>query len=440
MSGLAVAFAALAYGRQAAQQAYDRLLIGAAGQIAGAVSIRDGEVVVDIPASAFDLLALAREDRVVYAVFGPDGTLLTGYDELQRPEAAEDVAFAHASFAGEPVRLVALKRHFAERAFRGTVTVVVGQTLRARSELAWDIAGSALVVVAVAGLLMVALVIFAIRSALLPLRRIENLLSSREPQDLTPLRLAVPSEIGHLTAAINRFMARIDRQVTATRGLIADASHQLRTPVTALRAQAELAAEENDPERQRAIVARIHKRAVGLGRLTDQILSHAMIIHRAEAVPRESVDLRLVAMKAVEETDAGVEGAGAPIRLDLPEEPVLCRGDEFSLVEAVKNLLNNALKHGRPPVDLSAANEGERALITVRDTGEGLPPEDWQAASRRFFDSAGASPSQAGLGLAIVGAVAKAHGGSLKFARPPEGGFAASLVVPAAPAEKSEKA
>jgi two-component system, OmpR family, sensor histidine kinase TctE len=132
--GVAVALAALAYGRHAAQEAFDRLLLGAANQIAGAISLRDGRILVDLPRSAFELLALAPEDRVLYAVIGPDGATITGYEEVAA--AAVDGAFHEADFAGEAVRLVTVRRRFAERSFSGTVAVVVGQTTRARAELA----------------------------------------------------------------------------------------------------------------------------------------------------------------------------------------------------------------------------------------------------------------------------------------------------------------
>ena len=85
VGGTAVALAAFAYGRQAAQQAFDRLLIGAADQIAGSISVQGGRVLVDIPASAFELLALAPDDRLLYAVLDPDGRLVTGYEGVERP-------------------------------------------------------------------------------------------------------------------------------------------------------------------------------------------------------------------------------------------------------------------------------------------------------------------------------------------------------------------
>ena len=102
----AFSVAAYAYGRQAAQQAYDRLLAGAAFQIAQSVSIVDGRVVVNLPVSAFELLALAPEDRVFYRVIGPDGATITGYGDLPAPAAGkEDLTFYSSDYSGETVRL-----------------------------------------------------------------------------------------------------------------------------------------------------------------------------------------------------------------------------------------------------------------------------------------------------------------------------------------------
>jgi len=438
-SSAVLTLAALSYGHQAAREAYDRLLIGAAGQIAASMSIRAGKLVVDIPVPAFELLALAEEDRVVYRVVGQDGTTITGYDVVPPPPSGEgDIVFYAAEFGGEPVRLVSVRRRFAERAFSGSVDVVVGQTTRARDALARDITKSALIVLGAAGLGMAGLAVFAIYSALRPLRQIERGLRARDPQDLTPLDVAVPREIGAIVGAINSFMARLGQQMSVMRSLIADASHQLRTPVAALRAQAELAAGETDPERLRGILARIHRRAVGLSRLTDQLLSHALIIHRADAAPREIVDLRLAAIRTVEDSDQAVAPGASVLKLDLPEDPVWVCGDTLSLTEACKNLVNNALRHGAPPVTVAVERAGAAAAIRVRDRGAGMPQEQWDDAGQRFSRTAGIAPDRAGLGLAIIGAVARAHSGTLRFGRTGAGEFEASLILPAAPAPETD--
>ncbi|MGV8984824.1 MAG: sensor histidine kinase [Cypionkella sp.] len=433
--GAAVAVAAIAYGKNAAQQSYDRLLIGAARQIAEALTLQDGALYVDIPAAAFELLALAPQDRIVYAVYGPKGDLITGYDGLDGPKP--DQALSTGTFTGEPVRFAAIDRRFAERSLSGTVRVVVGQTMRARAELTQQITRSALIVVAAAGLLMSGLAVFAVRSSLVPLSRIERDLAARAPADLTPLGVAVPREIGTLVATLNGFMARIDRQVAATRRLLGDASHQLRTPIAAIRAQAELAADEADPDHLRAIVGRIHRRAVSLSRLTDQLLNHALIIHRADSVPLDLVDLRRVAMLAAEEIDHDFRATNsAALRLDLPEEAVMAKGDNLSLVEACKNLVANALRHGMAPVVLSVRSNGRTAVLAVQDAGPGIPEDQWPDAGTRFARRASVSPTKVGLGLSIVEAVARAHHGEMTFGRTASGAFEARIAMPAAAEEQ----
>lgn len=426
IGGVAVSLAALAYGRSAAQQSFDRLLVGATSQIAEAISVRDGTVVVDLPVSAFELLSLAPDDRIAYAIRDGEGRLVTGYD---MPRFAPDQAFLNTQFRGETIRVARVTRSFSERGYVGTVEILVGQTMLARQELARQITRNAMILAGCAGMVMAGLAIFAVRSALGPLRRVEGDISGRAVDDLTPVAVAIPHEIGGLVTALNRFMRRIDHQIEAMRTLIADASHQLRTPVAAIRVQAELAKEETDPDRLRAILERIHLRTRNLSRLTDQLLNHAMIIHRADFAPLQRVDLRTVAIRALEETDHALFGTLAQPGLDLPEDPVWSVADPLSLVEAIKNLLGNALRHGTAPVTLAVSVGADGQTIAVRDAGPGIPEAHWQDAGARYARSSGVSPESASLGLAIVQAVAEAHGGRLEFSKSVDA-FVARLVLP----------
>lgn len=417
---------AFAYGQQAADRTYDQLLTGAANQMAESVSLVNGRPVVDLPISAFQLLALAPDDRIFYSITDPDGTLITG-EPL--PRVTPKLWVYTQPHSGEMVRFAKAHRVFSERGFSGAVTVIVGQTLRAREALATEITRNALIVMAVAGVLMALLAVIVALSALGPLGRIEAALAARAPQDVSPLTVPVPREIGRLVASLNGFMARLDRVLTANRRLTADASHQLRTPIAALRAQAELAADETDPERLRAIVGRIHARSRDLSRLAEQMLSHAMVIHRADAGALGPLDLRQVAMTAAEEVGHVLPDRAAELRLDLSEDPVPARGEALSLVEACKNLILNGLAHGASPVTICAALQTGTARLTIRDSGPGPQPGHKSKPKAKPGATHGA-----GLGLTIVEAVADAHEGRVEKALTPNG-YEVSLILPALPEE-----
>ncbi|MGQ7845968.1 sensor histidine kinase [Granulosicoccus sp. 3-233] len=431
--GALVSLAALAYGRQAAQTAYDRLLLGSARQVVASTSVIDGRVMVDIPVSAFELLALAPEDRVVYRIIGHDGQTLTGYDSLVIPDdAAQELAYYNLEYNDEPIRVIALSKRFAERAFSGTIQVLIGQTMRARNALAQELVGNAVLVVAVVGLSMAILAIVAVYSALRPLYRIERSFSSRDPRDLTPLHVAVPSELTPVVNAINRFMSRLERQMETTNNLIADSAHQLRTPIAALRAQTELATEESDPAALSLSLQRIHARSRSLSRLTDQLLNRALIIHRNDSVVRTRVDLRTVAMETADEFDIDSQGRARELRLQLPEFAVWVRGDALSLREACKNLVNNAFVHGQAPVTLTVEAVGDQVVLAIQDQGKGIPIQTELRAGERFVqaDVATTRPGT-GIGLAIVQEVLRAHDGKLRFSSDDSRGFRVSMVFPA---------
>ena len=428
VGGLALALAAFAYGRTAARDAFDRLLVGAANDIASAIAVENGQVVVALPVSAFELLALAQDDRIAYQVRDVDGRVLTGYPDLPRPP--EGARFYDAPFRGEPARYLRLTRRFAERAVSGSVEVTVGQTLRARTDLAYDITRKALYGLAVGGIAMLALALLVVRSALRPLDRLARELSQRDPQDLTPLVASPPREVAPMVGAVNGFMARLDKQLDILRNLISDTAHQLRTPVAALRAQADLALSEKDPVRRARAVERIHKRSLSLGRLLDQMLSHALVVHRTGSIRRERVDLRDVALDLVEAGDHPALAAGTRLTLAIGDRPVPVLADPLSLREAASNLLSNALNHGHPPITIGTSVEGGMHLLWILDAGPGPSDTVRAALGQRFQRSAASSGQSAGLGLAISRSVAEAYGGCLRF-DPVPGGFRAALVLPA---------
>jgi two-component system sensor histidine kinase TctE len=433
--GVIVSIAAFAYGREAARSAYDRLLLGAATGIASSITVQDGRPVIELPVSAFELLALAPDDRIGYRIIGAEGETLTGYDEITLPTRRRDFrdGFFDSSFFGEKARFAVVSRRFAERTLNGTVKVVVGQTLRARNEMAYDITRKALYVLAASGLAMVLLSVVVVRSVLQPLERIAGGLSARDPHDLTPLDTSVPRETAVMINALNGFMARLDRQMNSMRHLISDTAHQLRTPVAALRAQADLFTDEPELARKEKIVERIQTRTASLGRLLDQLLSQALVIHRGDSARRERVDLRDIALDVFEEGDHAVLNPEFDVILDIGEDPVEVLADAQSLKEALKNLLNNALKYGRSPVRVGASSEGRRASIWVEDAGGGPVVGVLAELGSRFNKGALSRQSSSGLGLAIAHAVAHSFDGELRLEKTDSGCFRAALVFAALP-------
>ncbi|WP_292895412.1 sensor histidine kinase [Nitratireductor sp.] len=429
----ATIWAAYGYGRQAANEAFDRLLQGAALQIAERIFVVEGEVRVDIPVSAFELLSLAKDERVFYRVTQPDGTTLTGYEDFPLPDAAtipEGGYTYEVQFGGERVRALVMLRRLAERAVSGDIHIIVAHTTGSREQLARSMVTQAVAVIAGAGLAILILALLAMRYAMRPLERIQTAILERDPLDLSPFSMHAPDEVSALVAAINRFMGRLDRRVRAMQDYVADSAHQIRTSITALRAHSELALDEDDPQRLKTLHRRIRSRAIGLNRLTDQLLSHALVTHRADTAPLEPLDLRRIAVGAERDFVQIAGGRKPRIRLDLPEEPVMVRGDAFSLREAIKNLLNNAHAHGKPPIDLVVTVGDDRARIAVTDAGEGLPVSDASEIGHRFAINPN-KPESAGLGLAIVREVAEFHHGRITLDRE-ERGFTISLDLPLA--------
>jgi two-component system, OmpR family, sensor histidine kinase TctE len=435
--GIIVSIAAFAYGREAARSAYDRLLVGAANDIASAITVVDGNPVLELPHSAFELLALAPDDRIGYRIVGPNGQTLTGYDEIALPAglAGYNDVFFDGAFFGEAARYVVVSRRFAERTWSGTIRVVVGQTLKARNAMAVDITRKALYVLAASGLAMMLLAVLVVRAVFNPLKRIAGGLAERDPHDLTPLDTDVPRETAMMIQALNAFMGRLDRQMDSMRHLISDTAHQLRTPVAALRAQADLFSDEEDPERKDRIVERIQTRSASLGRLLDQMLSQALVIHRGDSVRREKIDLRDVVLDVFEEGDHAVLRPDISVVPQLADQPVHVLADTTSLQEAVKNLLSNALKYGRAPVRIGATTENGVASIWVEDDGGGPDPEILSALGTRFNQSGLSRQNSSGLGLAIAHAVARSFEGQLVLETHGDRTFRAALCFPEINAE-----
>lgn len=429
---VALLFAARDYGRHAANRSYDHLLVSSALSIADSVALAEGQWQVDLPYAALDLLAMAEEDRVFYRVADSRGRTITGYGDLPSPPrpAGNRPQLFDAPYSGEMVRFVVVARSLASPSAQDEVQVQVGQTRRAREAVAQDMVNRALLAIGVLSLLSLALIGIGVQRALRPLVRVEGELSRREPSDLRPLDARVPREMDQMVAALNRFMGRLSSSNETLRAFMAEAAHQMRTPLAALRAQAQLALDEDDPRDMQRSLRAIERNASHMSRLLNQLLSDASVIHRSHLQRFAPVDLAETVHQALHE--ALPQAGPAPrVQLAMTAGTVQVNGDALLLREAIKNLVDNALKYGGDgPLQIALTVEEKQAVLTIADHGPGIAAADAERVFERFARGEGAAAGGAGLGLAIVKRVIDSHGGRIDLANRPQGGLVATLRLP----------
>lgn len=420
------------YANRASDRAFDRLLSASALSIAGAVQVEDGMVALELPVAAFAMVS--GRERIFYAVLGPDGVHVTGYPDLARGAAlasSVEPRFTDATHNGEPVRLVDVGRLISTAEATGWVTVRVAETRGERSALAAEILKNALVPVGVLTALALAMVWVVIGRAFAPLAHIDRALRERRPDDLSALDIPVPVEVQRLVEGVNGFMARLDASMGRMGELVAEAAHQVRNPLAALRAQSDLALSEPDEASLRARVGRINELAVESSHLVSQLLMDATISHRMDTTRAQPLSIAALVEEVVGRLDPGLSPRVGIIISPLAETAVV-QGDRIALREALANLIGNALSYSDGPVDIDVrhARPG-RIALSVLDRGPGIPDADKPKVVQRFVRGvAGEGRIGSGLGLDIARRVAENHAGALVLSDRKGGGLSVVLELP----------
>jgi two-component system OmpR family sensor kinase len=300
-------------------------------------------------------------------------------------------------------------------------------------ELAWRAAAPVLLLAP----LLLAAVWLAVRRATRPILGLRDQVAGRAAADLTPLDTgALPDEVRPLVEELNLLFARLERAFQAQREFVADAAHELRTPLAALRLQTQVLQRAADGEERAQAAARLLQGVDRATRLVEQLLLLARQEAAAEPAPRagriELAELAALALGDVlpaarlKDIDLGL-APGAQAAVAGPEEPLRL---------LLGNLLENAVKYAPPggTVDLAVRVEGDRAVLTVADDGPGIAPADRERVFDRFRRLPGQDAPGSGLGLAIVKAAAERCGGQVVLGRSDRlGGLEASVFLPLAP-------
>jgi len=416
----------------------DRTLLASARVIAENIRENDGVLEAPIPPAALEMFASDPPDRVVYRVTTPRGLIIAGYPDViappGQPVGLEPVYF-QTNFREEPVRAVAIAQPIVSASNPGDAVVAVAQTLRSHDQLMTGLWLKALrdqvLLVAAAGLLGV----FGLRRGLAPILRLRDDVIERDPAELKPFAVnAVQSELRPLVEALNEAFARIQRQMAAQRRFVANAAHQLRTPLALLKTQVGVGMRETGLAAKEEALAAADGTVDGMARLSNQLLSMARAEQGSSSLMKSAVDFGAVARDALEGLAQAALSRGIDLGLETDEGELVVWGHPTLLRELVVNLVDNALRYTPKGGSVTAriGRDGDTVQLQVEDTGPGIAESDREKVFERFYRGTEAGEEGTGLGLAIVREIVSSHDGEVGLSgRQPPPGLNAWVRLPA---------
>ena len=358
----------------------------------------------------------------IWDVFGRSIVYVSrpGLPAINRPNAG----YANFDFNGEPWRVYGLE----------TVDGVIQVAQPVRIQQA--IARSSAIRVAIPVLLLVPIlgiaIVLVVQGGLRPLQRVAAEVKSRQVNSLTPVEAGpLPEEVAPLVHELNRLLARVDSAFAIQRAFIADAAHELRSPLTAVRLQIQLLDRATDEAAAREARARLGEAVERATHMIEQLLTLARSEPRDVTGELKPVPLETPAAEAISDMHALAQSRH--IELELRAEPnVWVRGDQAALRTLVRNLVDNAVRYTpeQGKVEIRIASTANGATLAVLDSGPGIPESDRARAFDRFYRRAAAPEGGSGLGLAIVKAIAERHGARIALETAPLGGLGVTVTFP----------
>ncbi|MDA8107742.1 MAG: sensor histidine kinase N-terminal domain-containing protein [Betaproteobacteria bacterium] len=426
-----------------AKDAYDQALISSGTALAERIRYEDGRFSFDLPSAAERVLRTDKYDEIYYAVDGPDGRHIAGDFGIpparRGQRAVQGVVRYDAEYRGDPVRVVQLDVPCAGR----SCTVKVAETTVKRERLSGEILASSVLPQALLAVLTLVLVWFGVARGLGPLEGLSEEIRERSPRDLRPIDLEhAPEEARPLVSALNQLFGQVAESNLNQQRFLANAAHQLRTPLAGLQAHTELALAQVGPGRSE--LQEVHSATIRTARLANQLLALARAEpggYRPETLA--AVDLRQVVEGAADEWVHRALDKDLDLGFDLA--PASVRGDAFLLREALVNLIHNALEytpaggHVTVRTGVRSLHGSEHPFLEVEDDGPGIAPAERERVFERFYRPPGTGGLGSGLGLSIVREIASAHGAQITLADGGPNGRGArgcriSLIFPATPA------
>ena len=393
-----------------------RIALSLSGSL-GAGALSDDAPAAETPAAREMIIQIWRADGVML-YRSPQGRLLP-------PQTV--IGFSDTVAGGEPYRIYALRT--------ATQVVQVAQQTEARGRMAGQLALRAVLPVALLAPVLMLIVWWVVGRAIGPIERVRRQVAARRPDDLAPLPTAgLPAEVRPLVGEMNGLLTRLSAAWDALTHFTADAAHELRSPLAALRLQAQSLQRAPDDATRAIATERLLAGIDRATRLVEQLLALARQEGAGEGAELVSLDLTALARNALADAEPEAARHAIALTLDAPTAPVVLRADEAALAVLLRNLLGNALRHTPPGGQVRVGVREEASVIdlTVEDSGPGIAPDERARVLDRFYRVPGTPGHGSGLGLAIVRAIAERHGAALTLdASPTLGGLRVMLRWPA---------
>ena len=413
-------FVAYRLALNAANKAYDSALLDPALAIASHLRRSGTQLELDLPSIAIEALRIDTEDRVYYQVLGPGGELIAGTPRLPAPPerlSPGEHIYYDAKLEGERVRIAAR----AVQVETGTAIVQVAETLIKRDKLVLELLVASTVPQVLIAFAAVALLWLGIGQGLRPLDRLRGEIAARSPRDLRPVsELDKPREVRPLIAALNQLLSRLNAAIESRQRFIANAAHQLRTPLAGLKTHAELARREPSTSELRSLLDMIAGETTRTSHLVNQLLTLARA-EPGEAQSGQPVNLHEIVGRDVR--DWVQRAVAKNIDLGFELEDAWTLGEPLLLRELAANLLDNALAYtqeGGSVTVRTAVRNGE-AVLEVEDNGPGIPEAEREKVFERFYRVPATGGEGCGLGLSIVSEIAGRHNARIDLGVPAAG-------------------
>jgi two-component system sensor histidine kinase TctE len=399
--------------------AYDRWLLDSARSLTQEIKVQEGKVFVELPPAALEIFKWDESDKTYFKIISAEKDMIAGDKFVPEPFDLETdwtrPVYFDDEMYGEPVRVVSMliaPEHSQEKIF-----VHVAETLNKRRNMMMDILLADLVPQMVLVLLAGIYLIVGVKRGLQPLHILADEIAQRSSRDLRPIpEQHIFLEVRALTDTINDLLERLGLAIATQQRFIANAAHQLRTPLAGLKLQVERAQREQDLSAMKPALMHIQSCADRMSHLTTQLL----ILARSEPIDGDH-ELRTVDLcKLAKETCMDWVPKALQRHMELSfeglKQPLIVRGDEVLLRELLANLLDNAICYGHDQGNIVVKVESyPLPLLSVEDDGSGIPEVEMDRVFERFYRIPGRPGDGCGLGLAIVKEIADLHKARLEL-------------------------